>query len=871
MSMGRSSILVCLAILLSVGGAQFARGQTADARTYAAGVSAFDDGAFELAEKYFAEFVQNFTNSARVPEAILYRARAALRQQQIKAATALLTTNAARAGPLADQYQYWLAEAHRQSSNYQAAAEGFARLVRDFPASSLLLEASFGEALARFKLQEWPRVVDLLRNTNSVFQRQSAQRPNDELVIRGHLLLAEALLESDKYSEAGATLSALSGRELIPEFRWRTQYLICRSELAARRATNALAASTNLTALAAATGQRQFVAESVALRGVVLERLGEHEAAIAEYEKNVTEATPAEYRRQALLRIIDQNSIIEAAQKLESFFNQYPLDTASDVALLTLGELNLKRHFASATNAIAGTTNFLQVALGQFDRLITNSPASPFLGKAYLNRGWCFWLQDKVAEAQLDFKAALNRLRRSEDQAVAQFKVGDTQFRLNDFTNAIASYGAVVSNYNEFPRVEDELKPQALFQVLHASLQINDLTAATDAMQQIVRSDSDNPFADRALLLLGEKFTRADRPDEARALFERFLSQYPNSRLRPEVELAIARAYSQEANWEAALQKYENWLQRFSTNELRATAEFNYAHVNSQAGRLTNALNLFTNFLARFPTDTNAPMAKYWVGAFYFDQKQYADAEYQFQDFLRLFQNTNWAVGPLIYEARMMSVRCATARQAYNSAHQYCLDIGNDKKCPPELMCEAFFALGDVLVQEVADPAQPFGNFEQAITAFNKVVQLFPTNSRVPLAWGRIGDCYRQLATQDPKFYDNATNAYYQVLILVFPKADVSTRSQAEVGLGQIMERLAKATNPELWKEAFRHYYNVLLPLAEGEKIDPYWYKEAGLAAARLAEEHQQGEVASRIYEKLAEALPPLRAALQRKIEKVSQ
>ena len=148
MNTGRPFILFCLSILLSVGGARLACGQTADARTYAAGVSAFDDGAFELAEKYFAEFIQNFTNSARVPEAILYRARAALRQQQIKAATALLTTNAARAGALADQYQYWLAEAHRQSSNYQAAAEGYARLMRDFPASSLLLEASFGEALA---------------------------------------------------------------------------------------------------------------------------------------------------------------------------------------------------------------------------------------------------------------------------------------------------------------------------------------------------------------------------------------------------------------------------------------------------------------------------------------------------------------------------------------------------------------------------------------------------------------------------------------------------------------------------------------------------------------------------------------------------
>src|SRR5881296_2674604 len=128
--MTRSGILTLVAACgLLLLAAQAAHAQTAEARTYAAGVSAFDDGAFELAEKYFAEFLQSYANSARIPEAILYRARAALRQQQNKVAADLLTTNLSRAGQLADRYQYWLAEAYRQSTNYQAAAESFARLM----------------------------------------------------------------------------------------------------------------------------------------------------------------------------------------------------------------------------------------------------------------------------------------------------------------------------------------------------------------------------------------------------------------------------------------------------------------------------------------------------------------------------------------------------------------------------------------------------------------------------------------------------------------------------------------------------------------------------------------------------------------------
>jgi TolA-binding protein len=864
----RHSLVFAAALLC----AHFAGAQTPETRAFDAAARAFEDGVFDLAEKEFAAFIQTFPASPRVSEAILYRARAALRQQQTRAATDLLTTNATRAAALADQYQYWLAEAHRQSTNYQAAAQGFAKLIREFPNSTRLLEASYGEALARFKLQEWARVVDLLRNTNNMFHKQALQRPNDELVIRGHLLLAEALVENGAPGDAEVVLGDLSNRELISEFRWRAEYLRARTQFAAGRAADALASTTNLITLAAATGQRQFTAETYALRGAVLERLTDYTAATAAYEHNVTESAPPEYRRQALLRIIeltlDEDRITEAAQKLETFFTQYPQDAASEVALLTLGELNLKRHLTRSS--VAAPTNFLQLALNHFDRLMTNHPSGALIGRAHLNRGWCFWLDGKFPEAQLAFMTAASKLPPSDDRAIAQFKIADTQFQLGDFTNAIASYRAVVSNYHGFPRVEEDLVPHALYQILRASLEINDLPAAARAVQEIIR-DSESagpatPFAGRGLLLLGQSLTHADRAAEARALFESFLARQPNSPLRAEVELAIARSYVQEYNWEAALQRYEAWVEQFGTNDLRPRAHFNYAYVNYQAGRLTNALTLFTNFLARFPNDTNAPTAKYWVGSFYYDQKQFVEAESHFQG---LFQNTSWAASPLVHEARMMAARAAAARQDFKSAHDYCINLANATNCPPELMAEAFFALGDILVQKPAEPSNPLGKFLEAITAFSKIIQLFPTNSRAPLAWGRIGDCYRQVAAEDPKFFEQATNAYYQVIAPGSP-AHIAARSQAEVGLGQVMEQLAKTLDTALWKAAFNSYYNVVSGknLREEEKIDPHWYKEAGLAAARLAEEHQQWEIASRIYTRLVEVLPPLRPTLEKKIER---
>jgi TolA-binding protein len=848
--------------------------QTPETQAYEAAVRAFEE-APELADKYFREFLQTYPNSSRVGQAILYRARTALLHRDTKAAINLLTTNAPRAGQLEDQYRYWLAETYREATNYTAAANTFASLLRDFPNSSRAFEASYGEAVARFKLQDWPKVIELLTATNAPFAKEAQARPNHELVLRGRLLLAEALLENGDAPAAEAALRPLDQRELTPEFRWRSEYLLCRVRLAQGRAADALGLSTNLVNLAMTVGQRSFVAESHAVHGAVLERLGDYEAAVVAYQRNVTENTPAEHRRQALLRIIEltleQNRLGEATEKLESFFTQYPQDAASDVALLTLGELNLRRHLArqSGTNTTAPATNFLQVALANFDRLITNSPTSPFVGQAHLNRGWCLWFDDKMADAHLAFQAATNRLPHSEAEAVAQFKLADIAFQRKDFTNALAGYRALINNYKRLPGVQEELIGRALYQILRAALEVDDLAAANSAVQELVRSQGDTPFADRSLVLLGQELAVERRAADARALFSQFLKRYPESPLRSEVELAIARSYIHEGRWDSALQKYEQWLERFGTNELRARAEFSYAYANDQAGHQTNALRIFTNFIARFPSDSNAPAAKYAVGSIYYQQRDFVSAEYHFQD---LFQNSRWASNKLAYDARMMAARTATARQDYKAAYDYCMSIANDTNAPPELTAEAFFLAGDSLVQQSPEPGKPLlANFEEAIKAFNKIIVLYPTNSRAALAWGRIGDCYFQLASQDPKLYETATNAYSQVLNS--PVADVAARSQVRVGIGQILERLAAIADAAeartLRTQAFESYYSVINPadLRPGEKLEPYWFKEAGLAAARLAEQNQQWETAARIYMRLIEALPSLRPTLERKLQ----
>lgn len=847
-----------------------------------AAARAFQDGLYERAEKEFAEFALKNPEAPRAPEAVLFQARAALQQQKLTLAIDLLTNHLAKASSWADQYRYWLADAQARSGNNQAAADLLAQLIKDFPASPRLLEASYGEAKARFELRDWPKVVELLQKPDGTFQKEVKNRPTDELVARGFLLLSEVLLEMKNYRGAEQTLQALPEQSLTPKYQWQRQLLLVRIAMAEQQYEKALASTTNLLTRATASGIRDLQAESIALRGALFEQLNQPEAALQTYTNNLAESFAPERRRHALIRIIRltllQNKLGEASDRLEMFLAQNPAHAASDDALLALGELRLRQFYLAAENqrthpAAAidpAFTNGLPEALGYFTQLLTNFPQSPLVGRAQLQVGWCAWEQGKLAESLAAFKAAAEKLPASEDQAVARLKLGDVQYRQNDLTNALQTYRALLQDYAPSPRARETLLGQAHHQVVRVSLDLHDLAAASEAQRKFLEEFPTNALAERSLIGVGQRLVQAGKTAEGRALLQEFARRFPTSTNLAEVELALAQSFVQERDWAGAERQYGKWMQQFPTNAVAPEVAFSQAWASYQAGQATNALALFTRFLERYPLHPRAPLAHQWLADAHFRQGDYVSAEKSYQ---LLFQNTNWPPSLLTYRARMMAGRAATARQDYNGAKAYFESLLDDKSCPPEVLAEAYFALGDTYTWLASPSGRPEDKFKDAVAAFAKIPQLYPTDRLAPLAWGRLGDCYRQWSELDPKYLEQATNAYDKVLAPT-NRADVAARSQAEVGLGQVLERLAEPkTEPDktgVLKAALDRYLNVFYGknLGPSEKADPFWTKEAGLHAARLAENQQQWDVAINIYHRLAALLPSLQATMEKRIDR---
>jgi tetratricopeptide (TPR) repeat protein len=871
-------ILVLLGLLVPTGLRAASAGET---RAFNAAARGFTAGSYEWAEKEFGDFLKKYPNADRSEEAWLSQAQCRFKLKRFQAVVDLLNLPPARATRQPDQVLYWRAEAYFALTNHPAAAAEFARLLSQFPNSPRQLDASLGEAAARFKLGELPRVVELLRPPEGVFQKAARTQPDNEATLRGNLLLGEALLNLREFHNAEEVLAQLAKRNAPTELRWQNIYLLARAQLAAGKVPAADETAVKLLPLAVASGQRPLLANSHALRGEIFEQLNQLEVAIEAYTNNLASGFPEASRRQALFQIVKlnliQNKTTNAIERLESFARENTKDAALDYVQFTLGELRLKQYFATVDDetrtatpaALAAGTNLLAQALTHFDLVISGYTNSPLLGMTWLNRGWCLWNQGQMAGSLASFREATTRLPASEERAKARFKWADAQFQLQDFSGAITNYQRMIDDHGELPEVKNSLVEQAQYQIVRAGIALGgDLAPARQALQKMLADHPRSEYADRSLLLVGQALSDRDEPAASRALLADLIQRFPSSPLVPVAQLAVARTYSQAQDWRAAIGELDGWVSQYPDHGSRPQVEFDRAWLNYKAGNVTNALNLFTNLVGQFSTNALAAVAQMWVADYYFRQGDFVTAEKNYQS---IYQNTNWPPTELTFRAHFNAARSAIGRQSYSDAIRYLQNQLNDLRCPLALVPETLFALGDTLIMDAdADPKNPLDNYAEAIKAFGRITQNHATNPIVAKAYGRIADCHLQLAIQDVSRYKLAIDFYRQAMDSPF--AENSTRSLAEVGLAKALEKQAQqkpvAEQAPLLDESLKHYLNVVYRSqpTEGEGSDLVSVKEAGLAAGRLLEAQLRWTEAHSLYKALLEILPALKVTWEKKL-----
>src|SRR5439155_22561297 len=131
---------------------------------------------------------------------------------------------------------------------------------------------------------------DLTAQPKGYFQQAAQTHLDDDLAVRGHLLLGEAYLGSKQFQRGQEVLIRLADRNLRPELNWQRLYLLARLQSAGQQFDAALQTTTNLLGqLTAFTNLAAFSlqADMSALQAEVFEQKGQMESAIQAYEKNL--------------------------------------------------------------------------------------------------------------------------------------------------------------------------------------------------------------------------------------------------------------------------------------------------------------------------------------------------------------------------------------------------------------------------------------------------------------------------------------------------------------------------------------------------------------------------------------------------------
>lgn len=866
-----------------------------EARAHDALLKMFQDGLHAQVERDAAAFASQFPNSTNLPAVILLQAQSRLGLGRADDAIALLEAHAGQAGTWADEYVFWTAEARRRKGELAAAAEGFAQLAARFPESPRRLEAAVQEALAHWQAGQPTQAVARLRDAAGPFQTGAQAQPEHPWAQRGRLLLGQLLLELKDLDGVRQTLAQTNAPALPPPLDWERRLLLARAAFTGGQIEETLALTTNLWSALTNDVPPARVAEAALLEGKAFAAQQQLLPALQAYERALAPRWPDPLRRQALDQIVELTrnpAVAEPARaRLQGFLEQFPQDELAEPARFALGQALLREYYrlsdASAPltpETVAARTNRLFQARALFEQIATNQPPGRLAARAELSRAWTFWEEGvpRLPEALAAFRNATGRLPPSEDQITARLQWAECQLRTRDTAGALSNFWLVATNSVD-AAIPTALRARGLLGAVRAAIEAGDLPTAGIAADRLRGMEGAGETAEQADLLVAEAYSRDGQPELARAQYEAFLQRHPQSPHVPEVRLAIARAFEQRGDLGAALSAYASWLANYATNtavtSLVAQATFDLARVTHRVDPGPGSLVLLTNFIARYPEDPNAPLAQYLVAEQLFNQGDFARAELAFLD--KLLDPARARPGnELPFRARLMAGKAAVYRQGWQSARDHFDWIITNgplsvvsSPVPVPVVVEAYIYRGDLFMLEPRPAgADPLAGYAEALNAFIKVVERFPTNELAPRAWGRIGDCHLQLATVDPKRYDAAAEAYRRV---IESPAGAGLRSMAEVALGLVRRKQAALKSPAeqaaLNEAAMTHFLNVLYGrnLRPGEAPDPPWVRQAGLEAAELAESQRQWDTALGIYQRLLTELPPLRPRFERKIEEL--
>ena len=552
--------------------------------------------------------------------------------------------------------------------------------------------------------------------------------------------------------------------------------------------------------------EQEPAAEVLYMMGRAARKLGRMEEA-RRYFQRLIDTYPTDERTPPALLAVAQTQLQSeryqaAVQTFEHLQSQYPGSaSAAEIGLSlaeTYYELGAYEEAIQAVQEAAPVDEDLQAravliqaesynqlrdrnkAIEAYRRLIENHPTSPYVQRAAYQLAWNYYEQGRYEEAARFFA----RVHRDDGSDLAR---------------------------------------QATYYEATSRRQADQPEAALDLFHQLIATEENDVWAERATYELGATYYEQRRWDEANRFLTRYLNQYPEADRRGEALQLRGRTDVERGSLNNALSSFDEAARlEDAPDSLRQAIQFQRAWLLFQQGRLQDAAASFLDVHEQYPDARAGAEALFWAGESFFDRGQYGQAATYYREYLQSYPS-----GSKADAARYALAWSYFKQQRYAPAAQWFerflsqYSPSSDGTIPYRSdallrLGDSYFALNqydqarraygrvsgagtEYALYQTGLTNYRQGNYEEALRAFEALRSNFPNSQWSTEAQYRIG--YLHLQQQN---YDEAIQAYRALLE---ERPPVELAAQAQYGIGDALFNAGRQEEAiEAYKEVLRRY-----------------------------------------------------------------
>ncbi|MBL8013226.1 MAG: tetratricopeptide repeat protein [Candidatus Omnitrophica bacterium] len=225
-------------------------------------------------------------------------------------------------------------------------------------------------------------------------------------------------------------------------------------------------------------------------------------------------------------------------------------------------------------------------------------------------------------------------------------------------------------------------------------------------------------YKDATLFWLGETYLKGLDYAQAEKSYKQVVELYPNSSYAPQAYYSLGWSYFDQKKYTDSSETFSKLLKQYPTHQLAEDATYKVAECAYNLGDYFRSVELFKGYLLKFPQTSKEVQVDFYIAESYYYQEKYVESNIYYRKVQETSQDTGLIVASYVSQGwGFLKLKNYPASiEAFTTAES----IASEKH-----------ALTDDVYLGKASYYSETGDAEQALQAYQKLLELFPKSARM--------------------------------------------------------------------------------------------------------------------------------------------